>query len=310
VWGVFYKSTDGGQTWTRGQEGIFPSYPLRANIVVNPANANDVWLVFPRNGDKVDGNRLFRSTNGGATFAPVTTLVSASFAAFGKGQSGTTPALYVLGRVGSATKDAFYRSDDLGATWTRISDLGWSGIMDIDADPRTYGVVYAATGGRGIVRGRAGATAGDTARYSFESSTQNWGVAWGNVTGVATSTAQKSAGTRSLAVTVSNAAAGTNTTGVRVLNNGTSATPMPPAGATVTARVWVPSGAPITRIHLFSQGKNWEWYAGSAAPVGGGWATITFTMPSGANVPANSVGVGFDLSAAWSGTVYVDSVNW
>jgi xyloglucan-specific exo-beta-1,4-glucanase len=304
VWGVFYKSTDGGQTWTKGQEGIFPSYCVRVVMVVNPTNANDIWISFQKNSDTINGNRLFRSTNGGANFSPVSTVNSADSVTFGKGQNGT-PAVYVFGRVGGATKDAFYRSDDLGGTWTRISDFGNLTVRDIEADPRTYGILYAGTNGRGILRGRVAATG---PRYDFESATQGWGAAWGNVGTVTTSTTQKFTGSRSLSVALNNATAGQNTTGVRVLNG---AGPLPGAGQTVTARVWIPSGAPITRVYLFSQGAGWNgWYSNQITPTLGGWTTIQMTLPANANVPLNSLGISFDLSAAWSGTVYVDSVTW
>jgi len=48
-----------------------------------------------------------------------------------------------------------FRSDDIGASWTRINDaqhqFGW--ISHINGDLRIYGHVYFATGGRGVIYG-------------------------------------------------------------------------------------------------------------------------------------------------------------
>jgi hypothetical protein len=155
-WGVFYKSVDGGVTWTKGAEGRFPAWNVRPDIKVNPARQGDVWMTFPRNAGQITPNRLYRSQDGGTTFATVASVDGAEYVAFGKGQGGSaTPALYLFGRVGGAAKNAFYRSDDLGQTWTRISDYGYLTVVDLAADPRTYGVVYAAMNGRGLLAGRA-----------------------------------------------------------------------------------------------------------------------------------------------------------
>ena len=73
---------------------------------------------------------------------------------FGKAARGQNyPALYLAGKVNEV--QALFRSDDAGATWTRINDdqhqFGW--ISHVTGDPRIYGRVYFATGGRGIIYG-------------------------------------------------------------------------------------------------------------------------------------------------------------
>ncbi len=72
---------------------------------------------------------------------------------FGKAAPGKSyPAVYFTGEIGSTT--GVFRSDDAGATWTRINDdqhqYGWMG-QAITGDPRIYGRVYLATNGRGIL---------------------------------------------------------------------------------------------------------------------------------------------------------------
>jgi xyloglucan-specific exo-beta-1,4-glucanase len=97
---------------------------------------------------------LLRSTDSCATFARVTSVAEAYQVGLGKAAEGKShPAVYLWGRVGGVT--GIFRSDDEGATWARINDdrhqFGW--INAIAGDPRIYGRVYLATGGRGIVYG-------------------------------------------------------------------------------------------------------------------------------------------------------------
>jgi hypothetical protein len=73
---------------------------------------------------------------------------------FGKAAPGQDhPAIFLAGRVNDVP--GIFRSDDTGATWVLINDdwhrYGW--ISVIIGDPRTYGRVYLATGGRGIIYG-------------------------------------------------------------------------------------------------------------------------------------------------------------
>jgi photosystem II stability/assembly factor-like uncharacterized protein len=63
------------------------------------------------------------------------------------------PAVYLWGKVRGVA--GLFRSDDVGRTWARINDdehqFGWIG--EIAGDPRQYGRVYIATGGRGVIVG-------------------------------------------------------------------------------------------------------------------------------------------------------------
>jgi hypothetical protein len=45
------------------------------------------------------------------------------------------------------------------------------------------------------------------------------------------------------------------------------------------------------------------------SPRTGAWTTITVIVPSSA-MAVDRVGVQFHTTGVWSGTVYVDSVNW
>ncbi|HLP78726.1 MAG TPA: cellulase family glycosylhydrolase, partial [Candidatus Paceibacterota bacterium] len=149
----------------------------------------------------------------------------------------------------------------------------------------------------------SGTSTADPAQFNFESSSQNWTGGGGIVSGVATSTAQHFAGNQSLAVNFNGTAAGTASPNV----GNVSVTP----GATITFRVWIPSGSTITTLQPYLMDQNWTWsssWYGSFTP--NAWNTITLTVPSSAASPLNVLGVQFITSGAWTGTCYIDSVSW
>ena len=147
----------------------------------------------------------------------------------------------------------------------------------------------------------------DTAKYNFEAGTQTWGNSWGSAS-PSQSAAQAFAGSKSLAVAIN--ATGASDNAVRVLNN--SPVPMPTGGTTVTFRVFVPSGASIDSLYVFSQDANWgNWGATSLTSITPGqWNTVTLTIPAASVSPLNGLGVNFHTTGAWSGTCYIDSINW
>jgi xyloglucan-specific exo-beta-1,4-glucanase len=125
-----------------GQFG-FGGVPLSAT----PDREGDVWLVFYANG-------LYHSTNGGTTFVKLERVPEAYSLGFGKAAAGRDyPALYLAGKIGSA--QGLFRSDDAGTSWVRINDdqHQYGSISRVTGDPRIYGRVYFATGGRGIIYG-------------------------------------------------------------------------------------------------------------------------------------------------------------
>ena len=108
-------------------------------------NSNQPWT-YP----------LLHSTDAGKTFASVTTVASANYGAFGKGLNHATPAFYLHGQVTGATADAIYRSLDLSASWTEISDpalMHFGEISELEGDMRVADLVYVSSGGRGIMYG-------------------------------------------------------------------------------------------------------------------------------------------------------------
>jgi len=98
----------------------------------------------------------YRSTDFGKTFAALPGVDACNFIAFGKGNSADTPFLYIHGQPTGFTDEAIYKSEDMGATWTQISDptkQALGSITALEGDMRRQDLVYAGTGGRGIFYG-------------------------------------------------------------------------------------------------------------------------------------------------------------
>ncbi|MBB0229022.1 xyloglucanase [Streptomyces calidiresistens] len=157
--GTLYVSTDGGATFAAGATG---GLPTEGNIRLEaaPGAAGDVWLA---GGDDGSAYGLWRSTDGGLSLTRIGALEKADNIGFGRGAEGTDyHALYSSAVVDGVR--GIYRSDDVGATWTRINDddhqWAWTGGA-ITGDPRVAGRVYIGTNGRGIIVGETGERGND-----------------------------------------------------------------------------------------------------------------------------------------------------
>lgn len=85
----------------------------------------------------------------------------------------------------------------------------------------------------------------------------------------------------------------------------------PPAGATVTFRVYVPSDAPLVSLTPYMMDSNWQW-TDSWNPnlLRDAWVTVTAVVPANAALPLNQLGVKFYLNAPYEGPIYIDAVEW
>ena len=143
--GRAYASTDGGATFNAAASVPKYASPMRAV----PGIEGNLWL-------PAGGSGLLRSANSGITFTAVPGVQEAYQVGFGKAAAGQThPAVFIWGKIADTV--GFFRSDDAGATWTRINDdLHQFGYINwISGDPRIFRRVYFATSGRGIVYGEA-----------------------------------------------------------------------------------------------------------------------------------------------------------
>jgi len=156
--GVFYVfdrhtmtlliSVDGGASFKSVGSG-FPKVEgwESSQLAVVPGHVRDLWLALPYG--------LIHSPDSATPFTSVGDVSKAWAVGFGAPQApGGYPAVYLSGRVKGI--DGLWRSDDAGATWTRINDDAhqFGRVMQITGDPRQYGVVYIAPGGRGVMVGK------------------------------------------------------------------------------------------------------------------------------------------------------------
>jgi len=146
--GTFYRSTNGGTSFTASAASGLPASSVRMSAVFG--RTGDVWLA---GGTVTGAYGLWHSTDGGVTFTKLSNVDQADVVGFGKAATGATyPAIYTSAKIGGVR--GIYRSDDAGATWVRINDdqhqYAWTGAT-ITGDPRIYGRVYLGTNGRGIL---------------------------------------------------------------------------------------------------------------------------------------------------------------
>lgn len=146
----------------------------------------------------------------------------------------------------------------------------------------------------------------DPTKLNFETDSQRTAVSWAaNGTGFsfAASNALSYAGKQSLAVNFSGGTGGDSAlswSGVVM-----------PAGTTITFRVWIPSGSTVTAVDLFLQDNNWNWFDTKYQNLTANtWNTVTLTVPANDTTPLQRLGVQFTTSGAWTGTVYIDSIDW
>jgi hypothetical protein len=87
-------------------------------------------------------------------------------------------------------------------------------------------------------------------------------------------------------------------------------TPAIPAGATVTFHYFIPAGAPIAWVQPFAASSTGAFLnTFSSPPTLGAWTALTVAVPAGTSAITN-LGFQFRSTAAFTGTVYVDSINW
>lgn len=148
-------SEDGGASFealeSRGLGGDRISGQLRgwtrSPLLATPGKAGDLWLVSPKG--------LYHSTDGARHFALRRSDLTVSALAFGKSKSDRDyPTLFAIGARDNLV--AIWRSDDIGASWSRINDAEHEygrRFRVIAGDPRIFGRVYVGTDGRGALYG-------------------------------------------------------------------------------------------------------------------------------------------------------------
>ncbi len=183
--GQLWVSTDGGKTFSRGAGGLptVPPYRMPDGLLTTvPGYEGDLWMCTGSGG-------LFHSSNSGLTASKVNSVGSAWLLGAGKSSTaGGYPALYLWGIVNGTL--GIFRSDNVGATWTRINDDAhqFGLLSSVTGDPRVYGRCYVSAGGRGILYGEPTGTSptGNPTTFDFSpgpgdsltSYHQNMNAAW------------------------------------------------------------------------------------------------------------------------------------
>lgn len=145
----FYKSIDGGANFTLMYTQLPSEY--RSIIAALPGREGHIYYCSKK------GSKLYVTTNGGSQWDTLRNIEKCFSIGFGKAIAPSTdPTLFVLAIING--KKSIYHSTDLGKNWTDISDNNLPGnIANITGDMRTPGLVYLATGGRGIFCGEMNA---------------------------------------------------------------------------------------------------------------------------------------------------------
>ena len=155
VWGPggdrgLYKTTDGGKTWKKVLE-ISENTGVN-NVIMDPRNPDVLYAsseqrrrhVFTKIGGGPE-TAIYKSTNGGESWDKLTSgLPGADMGGIGLAISPVNPD--VVYAIIESTPDAkgFYRSNDRGASWQKMSDHSAQGqyYNEIFCDPKDVNKVY------------------------------------------------------------------------------------------------------------------------------------------------------------------------
>ena len=141
--GALQISTNGGQSFATQATSLVTG----GAMVASYAAEGDLWLAT--------GSGLYHSTNSGVSFTKLSGGITAAYSVgFGMAASYSNyPTLYLIGSGSSGY--GFYRSTDEGSTWvlTNSSSQEYGYANPIVGDPKTFGLFYVGTNGRGVIYG-------------------------------------------------------------------------------------------------------------------------------------------------------------
>lgn len=147
--GFMYMTTDGGNTWAKRNTTAIPTAASWTNVSSRPGVDGEVWV-------SLDGNGLYKLASGASAFTHITTMSTARCFTFGAPPSGSsTTAVYAYGVLSGGSGNDLYRSTNDGSSWDQVSNGQHfsAGVKVLAGDRTTFGQVYVATGGRGVMVG-------------------------------------------------------------------------------------------------------------------------------------------------------------
>lgn len=119
-----YKTTDGGASWTLVNNGIVESSKGIQAIVVDPTNANIAYItVFDGVANSTNG--LYKTTDGGTTWVPITTGLGANKNFLAIAINPLNPNVLYAGtsfQPPSTGPSKIYRTNNAGGTWIDVSN--------------------------------------------------------------------------------------------------------------------------------------------------------------------------------------------
>jgi photosystem II stability/assembly factor-like uncharacterized protein len=151
-----FASVDGGENWTLRHS--FKGWVDRFHAKLRAVPGQSGHLFYTAGHSSADRHGPFlRSQDGGRTWSSVPGVREVADFAFGKAAPDTTyPALYIAGYVAGLW--GIYRSQDAGASWSRLGDRFPLGSLDricaIEADKATFGRIYVGFAGSGWACGQ------------------------------------------------------------------------------------------------------------------------------------------------------------
>lgn len=145
-----YKTSDGGKTWTRILGG--GDWTGVADVQFDPRNPDILIAATHERQRRVwgqvgggPGSAIHRSTDGGKTWKKITSgLPTEELGRIGLAVSPKDPDVVYAVMEAASGKGGVFRSTDIGASWTRMSDVSTSGLYyeRIFADPHQVDRVY------------------------------------------------------------------------------------------------------------------------------------------------------------------------
>src|SRR5229473_1576921 len=155
------KSVDGGVTWTQQGASTFVGVGSSSRIdggahigalAVDPNN-NQIVLAGVQFVSNSTNSGIYRTTNGGTSWAPVAGMTGATGSAIVFDPTNAGVVYAALGQPFGSAGNGVYRSTNDGATWTKLTGSGANlfptanvGRIDIDLARSTVTTLYAAVG--------------------------------------------------------------------------------------------------------------------------------------------------------------------
>lgn len=156
-WGYGFglrRSTNGGSTWITELEAELDGCEV-SDILIHPDDPNVVLVSAGRGTGSFNGAGIWRSTDFGNTWTRVLAINEDSGIASLEASGNNRGFRYLY--AGGGDEGRFYRSDDGGATWDRLSDRGTS-MVAVAASTTDWDGVYAYAASGAIFKSTNGGT--------------------------------------------------------------------------------------------------------------------------------------------------------